>query len=70
MNEPQFGNKIRHLLNQGAPLDASILARLRAAREAALARQKPEAAQGVTVGLQDQRTADGRENAIDHLGPT
>jgi Protein of unknown function (DUF3619) len=48
MNEPQFGNKIRHLLNQGAPLDASILAKLRAAREAALARQKPESAQGVS----------------------
>jgi hypothetical protein len=48
MNEPQFGNRIRHLLNQGAPLDASILVKLRAAREAALARQKPESAQGVT----------------------
>jgi Protein of unknown function (DUF3619) len=48
MNEPQFGNKIRHLLNQGAPLDASILTKLRAAREAALARQKPESAQGVS----------------------
>jgi len=48
MNEPKFGNKIRHLLNQGAPLDASISAKLRAAREAALARQKPESAQGET----------------------
>lgn len=48
MNEPQFGNRIRQLLNQGTPLDASILAKLRAAREAALARQKPELAQGVT----------------------
>lgn len=48
MNEPQFGNKIRHLLSQGAPLDASILAKLRDAREAALARQKPESAHGVT----------------------
>jgi hypothetical protein len=48
MNEPHFGNKIRHLLNQGAPLDASILAKLRAAREAALARQKSESAQGVS----------------------
>jgi hypothetical protein len=47
MNEPQFGNRIRHLLNQGAPLDASISARLRAARERALAHQKPEAAQGL-----------------------
>ena len=48
MNEPQFGNKIRHLLSQGAPLDASISAKLRAAREGALARQKPESAQGET----------------------
>ena len=48
MNEPQIGNRIRQLLNQGAPLDASILAKLRAARERALARQKPESAQGVT----------------------
>lgn len=48
MNEPQFGNRIRQLLNQGASLDASILAKLRAARETALARQKPELAQGVT----------------------
>jgi hypothetical protein len=47
MNEPHFGNRIRQLLNQGAPLDASISARLRAARELALARQKPEAAQGL-----------------------
>lgn len=48
MNEPQFGNRIRQLLNEGVPLDASIQAKLRAARESALARQKPESAQGVT----------------------
>ncbi len=47
MNEPQFGNRIRHLLNQGAPLGASVSAKLRAARELALAHQKPEAAQGL-----------------------
>ncbi len=47
MNEPQFGNKIRQLLNQGAPLGASVLARLRAAREGALERQKPESAAGL-----------------------
>jgi hypothetical protein len=47
MNEPHFGNRIRHLLNQGAPLDASVSAKLRAARELALARQKPEASQGL-----------------------
>ena len=47
MNEPQFGNKIRQLLNQGAPLGASVSARLRAARERALERQKPEVAPGL-----------------------
>ncbi|HEX9185352.1 MAG TPA: DUF3619 family protein [Burkholderiales bacterium] len=47
LNEPQFGNRIRHLLNQAAPLDASVAAKLRDAREAALARQKPESAQGL-----------------------
>src|SRR4051812_15982800 len=44
MNETQFGNKVRHLLNQGLELDASRAQRLRAAREQALARQRPEPA--------------------------
>lgn len=43
MNEAQFGNKIRHLLNEGtAQLEPSVTARLSAARERALARQRPE----------------------------
>ncbi|MGH8736710.1 MAG: DUF3619 family protein, partial [Burkholderiales bacterium] len=42
MNEPEFGNKIRHLLNQGAQLDPRSAERLRAARELALARRKAE----------------------------
>jgi len=46
-NEAQFGNRIRHLLNQGARLEPSVSAKLRAARELALSRQKPEAAQGL-----------------------
>jgi len=46
-NEPQFGNRMRHLLNQGARLEPSVAAKLRASRELALARQKPEAAQGL-----------------------
>ena len=46
-NEPQFGNRIRHLLNQGKPLGPSVSARLRAARELALARQRPESARGL-----------------------
>jgi hypothetical protein len=44
MNEPEFGNKIRHLLNQGAQLDPRAAERLRAARELALARRKAEPA--------------------------
>lgn len=42
MNEPQFANKIRHILNQGTQLERPVLERLRAARERALAVQKPE----------------------------
>jgi Protein of unknown function (DUF3619) len=53
MNEPEFGNKVRHLLNQGAQLDAAAAARLRAARELALAKRKAEPASGLawTGGL-------------------
>ena len=39
MNELQFGNKVRQVLNQGTSLDQSTLQRLSAAREKALARQ-------------------------------
>ena len=42
MNEPQFGDKIAHLLNQGLRLDAQKAARLRSAREQALARLQPQ----------------------------
>jgi hypothetical protein len=48
MNEIQFANKIRQALNEGARLDgahgAALAARLRAARERALALKKPERA--------------------------
>src|SRR5262249_13182714 len=44
MNEAQFGNKVRHLLNQGLRVDAHVAERLRAARRQALARQRPEPA--------------------------
>jgi hypothetical protein len=40
MNEQQFGNRIRHLLNQGAALDPAKRERLRAARQQALERQR------------------------------
>jgi hypothetical protein len=44
MNETQFGNKIRHLLNQGLSLDKGVADRLRAARGRALSRQRSEPA--------------------------
>ena len=48
MNEAQFGNKVRHILNQGLRANlknpARVAERLRAAREQALARQRPEPA--------------------------
>ena len=40
MNEPQFGNKVRLLLNQGAQLESKTLGRLRAARDNALRQQR------------------------------
>ena len=44
MNEMQFGNRIRHLLNAGPALDADKAARLATARAIALERQRPEPA--------------------------
>ena len=38
MNEPEFGNKVRHVLNRGTRLGPRAEARLRKARELALAR--------------------------------
>jgi Protein of unknown function (DUF3619) len=40
MNEQQTAYRIRQLLNRGLDLDAGTLARLKAARERALARQR------------------------------
>ena len=42
MNEQQIAYRIKQLLNRGLDLDASKLARLKAAREAALVRQRVE----------------------------
>ncbi|HEX6266373.1 MAG TPA: DUF3619 family protein [Burkholderiales bacterium] len=43
MNEMQFGNKVRQVLNRGlVGVDATTAERLRAARERALARQRAE----------------------------
>src|SRR4051794_29916721 len=46
MNELQFGNKVRQALNEGAQLPPSTLAKLRAAREQALRRQRSAPAGG------------------------
>ena len=42
MNEPQFGNKVRQILNEGTRLDEKALVRLRVAREEALRHQRVE----------------------------
>ncbi len=43
MNEMHFGNKVRQVLNRGlVGVEATAAERLRAARERALARQRPE----------------------------
>lgn len=44
MNEMQFGNRIRHILNSAPALPADRAARLAAARAQALQRQRPELA--------------------------
>ena len=44
MNEMQFGNRIRHILNGGPALDADKVGRLAKARALALERQRPELA--------------------------
>lgn len=53
MNELQFGNKVRLLLNQGMRLDARVVERLRAARERALARRKAESRPLPVLGWAD-----------------
>ncbi|HEY3076785.1 MAG TPA: DUF3619 family protein [Burkholderiales bacterium] len=44
MNELQLASRIRQLLDQGTKLDAATAEKLRAARELALSRQRPEPA--------------------------
>jgi hypothetical protein len=42
MNEMQFGNRVRQVLNRGLGIKATAAARLQAARALALQRQRPE----------------------------
>lgn len=44
MNEARFAFRVHQQLNQGARVDARVAARLRAAREQALAHHRPEPA--------------------------
>jgi Protein of unknown function (DUF3619) len=48
-NEAQFALRVRQQLNQGARVDARVAARLRAAREQALARHRPQPETGLAV---------------------
>ena len=50
MNEQQLAYRIRQSLNQGIGLDAATLARLKASRELALARQKAPATSPALFG--------------------
>lgn len=43
MNEAQFAHHVRQRLNESLRVDAAVAARLRAAREQALARHRPDA---------------------------
>jgi len=49
MNEAQFAFRVRQRLNQGVRVDARVAARLRAAREQALAHHRPEPAEGLAL---------------------
>jgi hypothetical protein len=49
MNETQFALRVRQQLNQGARVDTHVAARLRAAREQALARHRPEPMTGLAL---------------------
>lgn len=58
MNEMQFGNKVRQILNHGLELEPGKAQRLKAAREAALARQRPEPAPALAWA----------DNVVGHVG--
>ena len=49
MNETQFALRIRQQLNLGTQVDARIAAKLRAARERALARHRPQPEAGLAL---------------------
>ncbi len=56
-NEPQFGNRVRRVLTEGARVDARIAERLRAARERALERRR--VAPSVAVAPAQELSASG-----------
>ena len=59
MNELQFGNRIRQILDEGTRLDAATVERLRAARALALERHRPAPADAPAY-------AGGGRGSIDH----
>ena len=59
MNETQFARHIHQRLNEAARVDASVAERLRAARERALARHRPDAAGELALGGQALGAARG-----------
>lgn len=50
-NEPQFGNRVRRVLTEGARVDARVAERLRAARERALERRRVAPAPALAPAL-------------------
>jgi len=64
MNEQHLGYKVRQVLNQDLALDATSLARLTAAREQALARQRVTAPRMVLVWADNLTGAMGRSSSL------
>jgi hypothetical protein len=64
MNEQHLGYRIRQLLNQGCDLDAEKLARLKAAREQAIERQRIKAPQDMLVWAENVTGGPGRSSSL------
>jgi hypothetical protein len=64
MNEQQIAYRIKQLLNRGLDLDASKLARLKAAREAALLRQRVDSRVPVWAWADNVIGRSGRPSAL------
>jgi len=67
MNENQLGYRIRQILNQDLTMDAENLARLKAAREQALARQRIAASSTVLTWADNLTGRDGSGSLVSRL---